>query len=59
MTASILAKKLAEGLDALVMDVKWEWRVYADLRALKPLPKRSCRRGATALACAPPRCSPI
>ncbi|VDG84154.1 thymidine phosphorylase [Shigella dysenteriae] len=41
ITASILAKKLAEGLDALVMDVKVvAARLCRPTNSLKPLPKR-------------------
>ena len=37
ITASILSKKLAEGLDALVMDVKFGGGIYADREAAEAL----------------------
>ncbi|STT83885.1 thymidine phosphorylase [Klebsiella pneumoniae] len=56
ITASILAKKLAEGLDALVMDVKSAAAPLCRLmNSLPRWPKRSWV-SPTVPACAPPRC---
>ncbi len=56
ITASILAKKLAEGLDALVMDVKVGSGAFMPTYELSAALAEAIVVSPTAPACAPPRC---